>query len=159
MNTECIMENRKPAPMSLKIIAVLFFLSGAWALFDFLSRLGSNVYFFNFGVLGIPIAWGLMNYRANWRKCALFFIWIAFFVLATLTVVTLVGNSEIINIWWFGKRIEPTTTVRLIACSIYLVLSLPFLWMYRVLTNPDIRALFGVGVPYTRTTTDPAEVS
>lgn len=153
------MKNRTPSPVSLKIIAALFFLSGVWALFDFLSHLGSNNYIFNFGILGMPIAWGLMNYRANWRKCALLFIWIAFFALAVLMVVTLVGRSEIINIWWLGERIEPTTTVRLIACSIYLVVFLPFWWMYRVLTSPDIRALFGLGVSSSRTATEQAEVS
>jgi len=153
-----IMENRKRAPMSLKIIAVVFFLSGAWALFDFLSHLGSNNnYIFNLGILGMPIAWGLMNYRAGWRTCALVFLWFAFIVLAVFPLFILLSPPESIFVFWNGKRIEPTMNVRLIACSLVIPFFLLTFWMYRVLTGPDVRALFGLNASPSRTTTDKVE--
>jgi hypothetical protein len=91
------------------------------------------------GVLGIPIYFGLLRHSAGWRALALVFTWLGFIVIPLVALVSLFGTvpayfdifgSHVAQIpaWWVAVAAIPFFCLNL--------------WMYRVLVNPQVRALF-----------------
>ena len=79
---------------------------------------------FQFYVLGFGIYFGLRRFSTGWRTCALVLIWIQLIV---IPVIFVFGASARVPAFYAA------------GCLAWYLLQL---WLYRVLTRPDIRNLF-----------------
>jgi len=125
---------KEPTPLKLKIVAYLFLLSGVSSVLRFFILLFHNSFMLDFGVLGIPICFGLLRYRPAWRTLALVFIWIMF----VLSPMLFFGKKTYFEI--MGIYIGEIPRSLFYVCVI-VGFSLT-LWQYRVLTKPSIKQLF-----------------
>jgi hypothetical protein len=117
-------------PTSLKIVAALFMLVGVLSAIDIVVALTRGYIELNFHVLGLLIGPGLLWLKRGWRTCALVVLWITMIIIVILAA-NLIGHPI------------PLTTFWLLVATVAFALTF---WQYRVLTRPDIRRLFGVGV-------------
>jgi cytochrome c oxidase subunit IV len=133
------LEPHKSAPLSLKIVAALFILSGISSIIEVIISLIQGRLSFNFGVLGVVIGIGLLHFSRTWRICALIFIWIALICLPLVALVFmfLAGSVNYIIFW---QNVGPGS--RAIGVALAALMFGVALWQYRVLTRPDIRRLF-----------------
>lgn len=135
------MEETKPIPTSLKIVAILFIVGGIFAVIEVIVSLMNNRISINFGVLGLFIGPGLLRLRRGWRTCALVFIWIALIGVPIIALLFLVVQGPL-DFKIFGQPVGHVSKgFGFIAAAI--VFAVVF-WEYRVLTRPDVRELFGV---------------
>jgi hypothetical protein len=139
-------------PTSLKVVAVLFVLSGLSSLVEVIYSLGHGNLSINIGVLGLFIGPGLLRLSRGWRTWALVFTWLAIIVTPIAAVAFLAAQGPI-EFRLFGRRVSdaPTALGVGMAALVFLVA----LWQYRVLTRPDVRALFRL--PDTSPATAPEE--
>jgi len=133
-------ESSKPKlPVSLKIVAVLFILSGIGAAIEVLASLmrgGINV---NLGVLGIFVGIGLFNLKAGWRTCGLVFLWFGMILIPVVGLLAIVGSGQAhYNVFGIKGGSVPMPVALGVAVFFFCIV----LWQYRVLTRPDIRELF-----------------
>ena len=135
------MEQHQSAPLSLKIVAALFILSGISSIIEVIISLTQGRLSFNFGVLGVVIGIGLLRFSRTWRTCALIFIWIALICLPLVALVFLFLAASV-NYIIFWQQVGPGS--RAIAVALAALLFAVTVWQYRVLTRPDIRKLFGL---------------
>jgi hypothetical protein len=135
------MEEPAQLPISLKIVAVLFILSGISCVVEIVVALMYNRIDINFGVLSLFIGGGLMRLSRGWRTCALFFLWIGLILTPTIAAMFILASRPL-DFTVFGQQvgtIPKELGAGLAAIGFFLVL-----WQYRVLTRPDIRRLFGI---------------
>lgn len=129
-------------PGSLNVVAGLFIISGIFAVIEMAVALTQNRISINFGVLCLFIGPGLLKLRRGWRTCALVYIWIG---LVAFPIIFLLGLSGTVPGYFhvFGIQLDriPGWWVSIGAIPLFLVA----LWKYKVLTRPDIKALFGLG--------------
>ncbi len=135
------MDSKPDIPISLKIVAWLFIISGVFSVIEVAVSLMNGRINLNLGVLGLFIGPGLLNLRPGWRTCALVFIWIAL-ILVPVVVIILMGVSGPLDVTVFGQKVGHTGKEIGLAVGV-LVFALTF-WQYRVLTRPDVRQLFGI---------------
>ena len=124
-------------PRDLTIVASLFLVFGVLSAIDMIEKLSGGMLAFNFGVLGVPIFFGLFKLRNGWRICALVFIWIGLIVCLIVFVLGFVCASGYVNIGTI-KLSPPGWVVSIVVILPFLLL----LWLYRVLTRPTIKSLF-----------------
>ncbi|MHC4476397.1 MAG: hypothetical protein ACYTEL_12165 [Planctomycetota bacterium] len=128
-------------PGSLNVVAGLFIIGGIFAVIEMVIALTQNRISINFGVLGLFIGPGLLKLRPGWRTCALVFIWIG---LVALPIIFLLGLSGMgpgyFNVFGVPLARIPGWWVSIGVIPFFLVV----LWEYKVLTRPDIKALFGL---------------
>lgn len=133
--------DRKSLPISLVIVAVLFFIGGAFAVIEVMTSLMHGRININFGVLGLFIGPGLLRLRRGWRTCALVFIWIALIGVPIVALLFLAAEGPL-DFRVFGQKVgHASKTAGLIMVGLSFVVAL---WKYRVLTRRDVRRLFGV---------------
>ena len=136
------MDKNRQLPISLKIVAILFILGGIFAVIEVIVSLFYDRFSINFGVLGLFIGPGLLALRPGWRTCALVFLWIAMIALPIIAIFML-ANSGPLDFLVFGQKVgHAPTWLGISAAAILFLLSV---WQYRVLTRPDVRAIFRVG--------------
>jgi hypothetical protein len=124
----------------LRIVALLFFLQGMAAVFALGVTFAQGRLRLDTAVLGIPICVGLVRLSWGWRTWALVHIWLALISSALVVLVTTLGGPKIAFFSVYGIRLatlSPATFFPLLALTF-----LAFVWQYRVLTRPDVRALF-----------------
>ena len=135
-----LMTQERNVPTSLSVVSYLFLLIGVMSAVEFLSELMKGTFrFFDFGILGFWIFFGLRRCSPGWRTCALVFIWLAMIGLAIPFVYGFLGSGPAF-IKIFGRRYAhiPVIWVSVVAAVLF-----PLeLWMYRTLTRPNIRILF-----------------
>lgn len=128
-------------PSALKIVAWLFIIGGILAVIEVMVALTQNRISINFGVLGLFIGPGLLKLRRGWRTCALVFLWIGLII---FPIIFLLGLSGTVPGYFevFGVKVAriPSWWVSVGVIPFFLLV----LWIYRVLTRPEIRALFGL---------------
>lgn len=134
------MQTKEPLPISLSIVSYLFLISGVGAALHmvaawFYAAPGGTL---DFNVLGIWIFFGLRRYSISWRICALIFIWIDLIVLPIACVWNL-AVQHVFYLEFLGRRIWLASPLWIAACAAGFLLTL---WVYRVLTRPDIRNRF-----------------
>lgn len=131
------MTNVRPIPVTLSVVSYVFFASATQALIHILSSLMKGTISLDFDIIGFWICFGLRRYSREWRTCALVFIWLGMIASLIAFVIGLFGRASIeilgkpygeIPGFWF-----------LIVAALYFALEL---WMYRVLTRPNIRCMF-----------------
>lgn len=74
----------RPNPLSLKIVAGLFMLTGLLAAIDVVVKLFHQHLDLNLMLLGLWIGPGLLRHNPTWRKWTLAFLWLGFFSSAVL---------------------------------------------------------------------------
>jgi hypothetical protein len=133
------MNAAQPIPTSLKVVAALFIVAGISSLIEIIVSLFHNRISINLGVLNLFIGVGLLRLSPTWRMWALVFTWLA------LVGVPLVGlyfltSPDPLDFSFFGQKVAQVPKAAGVALA---VASFSItLWQYRVLTRPDIRALF-----------------
>jgi cytochrome c oxidase subunit IV len=135
------MNDTQPIPTSLKVVAALFILSGISSLIEIIVSLLNGQLSLNFGVLGLFIGRGLLRLGPTSRTWALVFTWFAL-VITPVAALIFLNNAGPLDFKLFGINLGqvPQAAGVIAAVAFFLVV----LWQYRVLTRPDIRALFRV---------------
>lgn len=132
---------KQPLPRSLTVVAALFVLSGVLALVEIVLALLSGRIDLNFGVLGVPIGWGLLHLSPGWRTLAVVFLLIAVVGLPIIALLFL-GASGPVTVTLFGWSVgSASKELALVVSALAFAMSAWQLW---VLMRPDIRALFEV---------------
>ena len=125
-------------PRSLKVVAWVFVAFGVLAVIDLVTSLMSGNISLNFGVLWIFVGRGLLRVSPGWRTCGLVLLWLGMAASALLVVIAASGGGTVTV---FGVRLRGDE-----ARVGGVLLGLAFLglqmWLYRVLTRPDVRRLF-----------------
>ena len=126
-------------PTSLIIVAVLFILGGVSSVYEVLFSLTRGNINLNFGVLGLFIGFGLLRLSSGWRTCALFCTWLGLLLIPIVGLLIL-NHDGPSNFKFVGQKIGVDGKgAGLVMC---IVIFLYFAWQYRVLTRPDVLALF-----------------
>ncbi len=125
-------ERPKGIPTSLTILSILFLLGGISSVIDVTVSLINKHININLGVLGLFIGPGLLRLNPACRTCALVFIWFILIVAPIAVIVSIVP-------FFMPTFGEASITFLLLGIVIFLF----GFWSYRVLTNPDVRDLFG----------------
>jgi cytochrome c oxidase subunit IV len=133
------MNDTHPIPTSLKVGATLFILSGISSLLEIIMSLLHGHISLNFGVLSLVIGAGLLRLSPTCRTWALVFTWIAVVGAPLVGLIFLIVPGPL-DFALFGQPVgqAPKAAGVAVAGVVFLVA----LWQYRVLTRPDVRALF-----------------
>ena len=135
------MHEKQHMPISLKVVAILFFLGGIYAVIEVIVAIAHSRININFGVLGLFIGPGLLALRPGWRTCALVFIWIALVFLPIFTVLMFFHSGPLdFNV--FGQKVGYASKESGLVVAVTLFLL--SLWQHRVLNRSDVRSLFGL---------------
>jgi hypothetical protein len=130
---------RPDLPRDLRAVALIHLVFGVGALAEVLVRLSRSHVDLNFGVLGIPICFGLLRLSRSWRTCALVLLACAQLLAPIVFVIGLAGSSPAT----FGVLGIPIGQVpRAWVCVAAVGLFLLALWQQRVLVRPGVRQLF-----------------
>lgn len=126
-------------PTALRIVAVLFLISGWFAVVEVLVQLTQRNFSINLGVLGIPIYFGLMRLSGGWRICALAFIWLGMLLaLFAFIVGVVVEDPAEFAVWGVAVASVSSLWISVLSVALFVLC----LWQYRALTRPEIRELF-----------------
>lgn len=130
--------NANENPTAIRVVAGLFVFSGICAVIEVVVSLFHSHLNLNFGVLSLWIGPGLLRHNRTWRTWALVFLWIGLIALPIFCLLAL-GRGTL-DFKFFGIPLGqiPTAVGLVFAIPIFLLI----FWQYRVLTRPDIRALF-----------------
>src|SRR5688572_29854646 len=132
------MNGSQSIPTSLTVLAVLFILGGIAAMIEIIVSLLHGQLSLNFGVLELFIGAGLLRLNPTWRTWALVFTWIALVVTPVGALIFL--SSADLDFTLFGQKVvQMPKAAGIIAAVAFFIVAV---WQYRVLTRPDIRALF-----------------
>lgn len=130
--------NSSDNPRVLRVVAGLFVFSGVCAVIEVVVSLFHSHLNLNLGVLALWIGPGLLRHSRTWRTWALVVLWFGLIGLPFFCLFAL-GRSTI-DFKFFGVPAGQ------IPAEIGLAFAIPMLllivWQYRVLTRPDIKALF-----------------
>jgi hypothetical protein len=112
---------------------------GILSVIKFIVLLFHSTLSLEFGILGIPVFFGLLNLRNGWRVCAMVLL---LFGLVGFPIIFLLGLSGAVPAHFqvFGINVArvPGWLVSVGAIPFFLLV----LWQYRVLIRPDVRRLF-----------------
>ncbi len=131
---------QRPLPTVLVAVAALFILAGLGAVFDVLVSLAHSRISLNTGVLGLFVGVGLLRLQPGWRTCALVALWLTM-ILAPIAFMYVAGSSVPVHLVVFGEDVgDAPKSWFALPCILAFVMAL---WQYKVLTSPEISALFG----------------
>jgi hypothetical protein len=117
-------------------------LSGLSAVIEIIISYAHDHLSINPGILGLFIGPGLLRLRRGWRTLALVFLWLAMISAPLLAGLLLAVPGPPAQFKLFGQTVG-NFPVPLAVGFVAGAFLLSF-WQYRVLTRPDVRALFGV---------------
>jgi hypothetical protein len=126
-------------PTALRVVAYIHLVIGILSVIGFIVPLFHGTISIPFGILYIPIFFGLLNLRNGWRVCAMVLLW---FGLISIPIIFLVGLSGALPTYFdfFGhKSARVPGWIGSVATIPFFLLAL---WQYRVLVRPDVRRLF-----------------
>jgi len=133
-------------PAALNIVALLFLLEGWFGIADTVAETYRGHAHINGLLFGVAIYFGLRCFSRGWRTFALFLIWMDMLLFGAATI------SSILD-FWMGWPVSPRAYGHLFAMEspppmpsaiafLAPVMFLVSVWRYRVLTRPEIRAMF-----------------
>ncbi|MBI5091961.1 MAG: hypothetical protein HZB26_05895 [Candidatus Hydrogenedentes bacterium] len=126
-------------PSALRVVAYIHLVVGILCVIQSIVLFLYNTVSLQFGLLGIPIFFGLLSLRNGWRVCAMVLQW---FGLIGLPIFFLLGLSGAVPTYFqfFGLRgaLVPGWFVSAGTIPLFFLA----LWQYRVLIRPDVRQLF-----------------
>jgi hypothetical protein len=128
-------------PTALRVVATLQLLGGMSALGGMIDRLGHGELYLDVGVLGIPAFFGLIWLKPGWRTFVLI-VTLAWLVAMPVLFILGLAVAELVpaEVRMFGLTIATLSALWMSALMVPLFLLL--LWQFRVLTRPDVAALF-----------------
>jgi hypothetical protein len=150
----------KLMPRDLKLVIILFIVFGSLSAIDtaidiIVSLLNSHLKLvFNFGILQIPIGFGLLGLKYRWHRRAIIYLKV---VIGLGILIFFIGCIFFIldrpfNLQIFGQVVQmlksrvgesPEIVISFVAGIIISTLWMILMfWMYRVLTKPSIQELF-----------------
>lgn len=136
------MEREPEIPRDLKIVAYLCLIFGILAVIDVLFDLLQSHLNLNFGVLQVPIGFGLLRLRRGWRTCALVFLWMGMILVPVFCLgVAAMPGMPVYK--FFGQPIGAGSKLPALILAIGLFILM--VWEYRVLTRESVRRLFYLG--------------
>ena len=127
-------------PMSLKIVAGLYILAGVHSLWQMISSISNSSFSINIGFIALFVGYGLLKLKNGWRKAALILSWLMFVMMGIITIV-LTSYQDSVNFTMFGDSVG--NVPKIYGFIIIAVIFLVVLWQYRILTNKEIKKLFG----------------
>ncbi len=130
-------------PLELQVVAVLFLVYGIFSAAGMLHRLVSGDFYLDLGIFCIPAYFGLRRFSQGWRTFALVGIWIGLLTSPIIFLASVFIGKVSRQILGFKIAGIPSFWSSAVVVLFFLL----YLWQYRVLTRPDIRALFGLA-PY-----------
>lgn len=116
-------------------------------------RLTQNHLQIAFGILGIPICFGLLRLSRAWRTCAIVFLCCSLFLAPLVGALALCGAGSV-TFGVFGFALAQVHRGWFVAAAALLFLL--SLWQYRVLVRPGVRRLF---LPETGSAASPEPVN
>ncbi len=124
---------------ALRIVGILFLITAVGAIIEFAISFSQNRIFLPWGVLGVPVFFGLLMHRRKWRIVALCLLMIPLIVFPFVGGTALfTGAPKYITI--FGLKIAQVE-----AWFFFFWIALFWLikfWEFRVLCRPTIRESF-----------------
>jgi hypothetical protein len=126
-------------PSALRVVAYIHLVVGILSVTKFVLLLFHSTFSLEFGILGIPVFFGLLNLRNGWRVCAMVFLWFGLISFPIIFSLGLLGCVPA-HFQVFGINVVrvPGWFVSIGAVPFFLLV----LWQYRVLIRPDVRRLF-----------------
>ena len=124
---------------ALKVVAILFLVTGISACVEFVLSFGQQRIFVPYGVLGFFICSGLTGYRRNWRTVALVLLWIALISIPLAAIFAIFSGAPT-YIELLGFRIAQVPFLIFLAWAAACWLF--NFWQYGVLMRPSIRMKF-----------------
>lgn len=126
-------------PTALRVVAYIHLVVGVGCVIQFIVMLFHGTISVQFGILYIPIFFGLLNLRNGWRVCAMVLLLFGFI---SFPIMFLLGLWGAVPAYFqlFGINVAriPGWTVSVASIPFFLLV----LWQYRVLVRPDVRRLF-----------------
>ncbi len=133
------MADPQTVPTALRIVAIIHLVVGILAVITFFVLLTQSTFSIQFGILGIPIYFGLLQYRNGWRICSLVLLWFGMIGLPIIGLIAFFSHAPA-YFELFGIKVAQVPKILVVFWVI------PFfalaVWQYRVLTRADIRSLF-----------------
>jgi hypothetical protein len=134
-----MMSEPAKVPNALRVVAYIHLVIGVGCAIRFIVLLFHGTISLQFGILYIPIFFGLFNLRNGWRVFAMVLLW---FGLIIFPIIFLLGLSGAVPAYFqlFGINVArvPGWIVSVGTIPFFLLA----LWQYRVLVRPDVRRLF-----------------
>jgi hypothetical protein len=133
------MNERIKIPRALRVVAYIHLVHGLWSLAEFVILLTRNHYQIAFGILGIPICFGLLRLSRGWRTTAIALLWIGL-LFATLILPSSLWVSGPVK---FSILAIPRGEIdsNWLSISTAAIAAL-FGWQLLVLYRPEVRQLF-----------------
>jgi hypothetical protein len=150
----------KLVPRDLKLVAILFIVFGILSAIDtaidiIVSLLNSHLKLeFNFGILQIPIGFGLFSLKYRWHRRAIIYLKIViglgiliFFISCIFFILDRPFNLQIFGqvVQMLKSRVGESREMAILFVASIIISTFWMtltLWMYRVLTKPSTRELF-----------------
>lgn len=130
--------NTTDNPTALRAVAGLFVFEGVCSAIEVVVSLLHSHISLNFGVLALCIGPGLLRHDRTWRTWALVFLWIGLIGIPLFCLIALRQNTVDLDL--FGVQVAKIPAV--VGLTFAIAIFLLTFWQYRVLTRPDIKALF-----------------
>ena len=125
----------------IRIVSVLFILSGLGAVWTTISHLFSGSFTLGTGVLNLIVGIGLLRYRPFWRKVAMVMLGVGL-VLTPIVVVAAIMFSSAPVLWFDTPLTGSSRQAAAVAITgVLMMLAGAQLWALR---RRDVRAMFGV---------------
>ena len=135
------MSDTQRIPTSLKVVAALFIIGGISSLIGIIVSLLQGQLSLDFGILGLFIGLGLRRLSRTWRTWALVFTWMTL-VVTPVGLLLFINSSGPLDFTLFGIKIGHVPKgAGIVGAVMFFLITV---WQYRVLTRPDVRALFGL---------------
>jgi len=133
------MRQERSIPKSLSVVSYLFLFEGVMAVIRVLGELTQGSFHLDFDILGFWVFWGLRRYSQGWRTCALVFVGFRLIELPIVFIYGFFGSGPaFIKIFGWHYADIPVIWISIVSAGVFLL----ELWVYRVLTRPNIRAMF-----------------
>lgn len=126
-------------PRALRVVAWLHLLMGVGSAAEILVGLTRHSIHFAFGVLGIPIYFGLLRLSSGWRTCALVMLWLDLIALPVAFYISLMGSGPVpFRVLGVDVGEVPRVWMTVTALTAFPLI----VWQYLVLVRADVRQLF-----------------
>lgn len=125
-------------PRDLRIVALLFLLSGINSALTMVVGFMTGQIRLEFGFISIFAFFGLLHLSRGWRLYALFMIWWGIVISPVIIILGLTTNLCTFNIF----TLPVTQIPPLVGAMVSLVIFFLLLWQLKVLTRREIKALF-----------------
>ncbi|AQT67339.1 hypothetical protein STSP2_00483 [Anaerohalosphaera lusitana] len=146
------MTQNKKLPLSLRIVAALFILTGISGILEMIIGLFQDEFILNIGgILALLTGLGLLKLSSGWRSFALFVLWFYMIGIPAMLVFCAISDNDKMQI--FNKEIVNPPLLYDLAFMVPLFLIV--LWMYHILTRPNVRKLFIPSEQTTKLQSDP----